>query len=72
MTVSASGAPFDLVLTGGRVIDERNRVDGGFDVALKEGRIAAVGRELATGAARTRDVTGCIVVPGLIDIHTHV
>jgi dihydroorotase len=72
MTVSASGAPFDLVLTGGRVIDERNRVDGIFDVALKGGRIAAVGRELAANAAVTRDVSGCIVAPGLIDIHTHV
>jgi dihydroorotase len=72
MTVSASGAPFDLVLTGGRVIDERNRVDGVFDVALKGGRIAAVGRELAAGATRTREVTDCIVAPGLIDIHTHV
>lgn len=65
-------AAFDLVLAGGRVIDERNGVDGLFDVALQGGKIAAVGKGLASGARKVRDVSGCIVAPGLIDIHTHV
>lgn len=72
MTELAAGTSFDLVLTGGRVIDERNGVDGLFDVALKGGRIAAIGKGLAAGATRVKDVRGAIVVPGLIDIHTHV
>lgn len=72
MTEPGTGTSFDLVLKGGRVIDERNGIDGPFDVALKAGCIAALGNNLAAGRARVRDVTGCVVVPGLIDIHTHV
>ncbi|MEW9804511.1 amidohydrolase/deacetylase family metallohydrolase [Mesorhizobium sp. ZMM04-5] len=63
---------FDLVLKGGRVLDERNGVDGVLDVAIKDGRIAAVGSDLAGQAKRVEDVGGAIVAPGLIDIHTHV
>jgi dihydroorotase len=72
MPAPAAPAAYDLVLQGGRVIDERNRIDGIFDVAVQDGRIAAVGAKLDPGSARTRDVSGCIVSPGLIDIHTHV
>lgn len=70
--MTASGAGFDLVLKGGRVIDERNHVDGRFDVAVKGGKIAAVAPNIDAAGGKVRDVTGCIVAPGLIDIHTHV
>jgi dihydroorotase len=63
---------YDLVLSGGRVIDERNGVDKVADVAVDGGRIVAVGEGLASAARRMVDVGGCIVAPGLIDIHTHV
>ena len=72
MTSPAAGQGFDIVLRGGRVLDERNGVDGVLDVAIKAGRIAAVGKDLATSGARVEDVSGAIVAPGLIDIHTHV
>ena len=62
---------FDLILTGGRVIDPAQKLDDHVDVAFADGRVAAVGRNLGD-AAQTRDVTGRIVTPGLIDLHTHV
>ena len=72
MTSPAAGQGFDIVLRGGRVLDERNGIDGTLDVAIKAGRIAAVAKDLATAGAKVEDVSGSIVAPGLIDIHTHV
>ena len=64
---------FDLILAGGRVIDPANGVDGVMDVAFKDGKVAAVGPGLkGQSSADTRDVSGLIVSPGLIDLHTHV
>ena len=63
-------AQHDFVLTGGRVIDPASGTDRVTDVAFAGGLVSAVGDGL-TGAA-TRDVTGLIVTPGLIDLHTHV
>ena len=63
----------DLLLTGGRVIDPARGVDEAADVAFAGGRVAEIGASLSTRAAReVRDVGGRLVVPGLIDLHTHV
>lgn len=67
------GETFDLMLKGGRVIDPAAGVDGVADVAVKDGRIAAVGRSMsAAGARETVDCRGKLVLPGLIDTHAHV
>jgi len=58
---------YDLVLAGGDVIDH-----GQSDIAIRDGRIAATGPGLAADAARVVDVTGRLVTPGLVDLHTHV
>jgi dihydroorotase len=64
---------FDLILAGGRVIDPSQNLDGVMDVAFEGGKVARVGRNLPReGAADVRDVSGHIVTPGLIDLHTHV
>lgn len=63
----------DLVLKGGRVIDPSQHLDGVRDVAFADGKISAVGKNLPVPAGATvRDVTGLIVTPGLVDMHTHV
>ncbi len=65
--------PYDLLLKGGFVIDPRNQLAGRRDVAIAAGKIAEVAP--AIDAARARqvvDVAGLYVVPGLIDLHTHV
>ena len=72
MSESAVTQDYDLVLKGGHVLDERNGVDDVLDIAIKADRIVAVGKDLADRASRVEDVSGAIVAPGLIDIHTHV
>jgi dihydroorotase len=62
----------DLILRGGRVIDPSQGFDGVMDVGFAGGKVAAVGPKLAGEGAQIRDVTGLIVSPGLIDLHTHV
>src|SRR5215475_6399046 len=65
-------APHDVLLRGGRVIDPAQGLDGIFDVAVRDGRIAAVAKNLAASAKETIDVRGKLVLPGLIDTHAHV
>ena len=62
---------FDLVLTGGRVIDPSQSIDRVTDVAFQGGKVVAVGDGLAAQAATVEHVEGKIVTPGLIDLHTH-
>lgn len=70
--MTSDSTTYDLVLKGGRVIDERNDVDGIFDVAINDGRIASVAPDIDAGTGEVIDVAGKIVAPGLIDLHTHV
>ena len=65
-------ATYDLLIKGGRVIDPIRRFDGARDVGIAGGRIKAVEANIAASeAATTIDATGKLVVPGLVDIHTH-
>jgi dihydroorotase len=64
---------FDLILRGGRVIDPAQKLDRVTDIAFAGGKVAKVGDGLAPDASTdVRDVSGFIVSPGLIDLHTHV
>jgi dihydroorotase len=58
-------------IRGGRILDPGRGVDLVGDVLMREGRIAAVGPDVAAEAERVVDASGLIVCPGLIDIHCH-
>jgi dihydroorotase len=65
--------PFDLILRGGRLIDPSQKLDAVTDIAFAAGKVAMVGNALnADSGTIVRDVSGHIVTPGLIDMHTHV
>ena len=63
---------YDLILRNGRVIDPSQSLDRVVDVAFAGGRVAALGERLDATGATIKDVSGRIVTPGLIDLHTHV
>ena len=61
---------FDLIIKGGEIVDGTGAPKFRGDVAVKDGRIAAVGA-VSGAAKRTLDADGAIVTPGFVDIHTH-
>src|SRR6185436_8327295 len=72
--MAASAQPrYDLLLKGGHVLDAKNGINGVRDVAIANGRIAAVAQNIpAAEARRTVDVKNLYVAPGLVDMHVHV
>jgi dihydroorotase len=64
---------YDLVLKGGHVIDGKNHLSAVRDVAIKDGKIAAVEPNIAASRAlKSVNASGLYVTPGLVDIHVHV
>ena len=61
----------DLLLQHGRVLDPSQGLDRQADVLVRDGRIAAIGPNLAAPDAERLDASGCIVAPGFIDLHAH-
>jgi dihydroorotase len=71
--MAVSTAPYELVLSGGTVIDPATGLNGRYDVAVSDGKIAAVEPDLSMAHAKKRiDVTGKSVTAGMIDTHAHV
>jgi dihydroorotase len=69
--LAAKAVKYDLILKGGRVIDPSRKLNAISDVAIADGRISAVKPGIPGNATETMDVRGKLVMPGLIDIHTH-
>ena len=66
-------ANYDLLLTNGRVLDPSQNIDTITDIAFKDGKVIKIGNSLDTNKAKDiRDISGKLVTPGLIDLHTHI
>src|SRR5215212_4884318 len=61
---------YDLILKGGRIYDGSGLPSFNGDVAIHDGKIAAIGRINET-AERVLDIGGLAIAPGIIDFHTH-
>src|SRR5262245_31058716 len=70
--VASAHAEFDLIISGGRVVDGTGNPWFKADVAIKDGRVAEIGSVSPTRAARVIDAKDLIVSPGFIDVHTHI
>jgi dihydroorotase len=69
----AAQQKYDLLLKGGHVIDPKNRISAVRDVAIANGKIAAVAANIAPADAfKVVDASGTYITPGLVDIHVHV
>lgn len=72
-TLPAQSQSYQIVIKGGHVIDPRNGINEVMDVAIDNGKIARVAKNIdASNARQVVDASGLYVTPGLIDIHTHV
>jgi dihydroorotase len=73
VTFAQTPPRYDLLLKGGHVIDPANHIDDVRDIAVFQGKIAAVEKNIpADQAGKVVDVSQLVVTPGLIDIHYHV
>jgi dihydroorotase len=61
----------DLLIRGGRVVDPSRDLDEVRDVLIRDGKIAEIGEDLDGSSVETLEVSGMVVAPGFIDLHTH-
>src|SRR5512134_2290293 len=71
--MTAAQVKYDLLLRGGHLIDPKNKINAVRDLAILDGKVAAVAEKVDPAEAfKVVDASGLYVTPGLIDIHVHV
>ena len=60
-----------LLIKNGLVIDPENGIEEKLDLWIEDGIICAVGHDLSADGAEVYDAKGCVVAPGLVDLHVH-
>ena len=67
----AQAAPsYDMVIKGGQIIDPANEINQPMDVAVLDGKVARVAKDIPAAQAKTTvDAAGSYVTPGLVDMH---
>ncbi|MET3634020.1 dihydroorotase [Streptococcus porcorum] len=60
-----------LLIKNGRLVDPQSQTDGIYDLLVNDGKIIAIGKDLKEDQAEVIDASGCVVAPGLVDIHVH-
>ena len=67
-----STKPYSIVIKGGHIIDPKNNVDAVMDIAVKDGKIAAIAKSIdGTQGTQVVNAKGMYITPGLIDLHVH-
>ena len=65
--------PYDLIIINGHLIDPAHQINAPMDIAIREGKVALVSRDIPEDQGlKLIDAAGMYVVPGLIDMHVHV
>ena len=62
---------YDVILKGGSIVDGTGRPARAGDLAISKGRIVRIAERIEDAAAEVVDVSGLVVAPGFIDIHSH-
>ncbi|HEX9895190.1 MAG TPA: hypothetical protein VGA78_14760, partial [Gemmatimonadales bacterium] len=68
VALMTQAAPYDLIVTGGRIVDGTGAPGFHADLGVRDGKIAAIGRLRGQPARRTLEATGLVVAPGFIDM----
>ena len=71
VSIASQASIYDVLIRNGRVLDGSGNPWQSADIAIKDGRIVAMGRLGSAAAARIIDAAGLTVTPGFIDVHSH-